>query len=485
MFSSLIIIIYTFAVGLIILYTIAQFSIFLSFLFKKNQLEVNNLDDKELPFVTVQLPIYNEKYVVERLLECITQLNYPKEKIEIQVLDDSTDESLAMNIQLVNKYKSQGIDIVHIHRTDRVNYKAGALKFGLETAKGSLIAIFDADFLPETNWLYSTIHYFNNLEVGVVQARWKHINRDYSILTYVQGMALDYHFVVEQSGRNKANHFINFNGTAGIWRKECIYDAGNWEGDTLTEDLDLSYRAQLKNWKFVYLENLETPSELPVTMSAVRTQQFRWNKGGAENFRKNIKLVFNSENISFLTKIQALAHLLNSSVFLCAFIVSIFSVGVLWVEQYYSPMNILLNIGTIIKFNIVFLFIVFYFTFRKVQSTKIKDFPKFCFQFMVFFPVILGLTFHNSLAVLEGYFNIKSEFIRTPKFNIQNNTDSWKGNKYLEKKISFVNYIEIFLVGYFSFGIFLAFYLQNYAFLAFHILLVLGYVTVIYKTLDE
>ena len=240
---------------------------------------------------------------MERLLDNISQLKYPSEKLEIQVLDDSTDESLESTAAKIKVLQEKGIDIHHICRTNRKGFKAGALKEGLEIAKGEFIAIFDADFLPKEDWLLQTVPYFKDDKIGVVQTRWSHINKKYSTLTKVQAFALDAHFTLEQVGRNSKGHFINFNGTAGIWRKKCIYDAGNWEGDTLTEDLDLSYRAQLKNWKFKYLENIETPAELPVVISATRSQQFRWNKGGAENFQKMIKQVLKTKHILSLIHI--------------------------------------------------------------------------------------------------------------------------------------------------------------------------------------
>ena len=206
----------------------------------------------------------------------------------------------------------------------------------MEIAKGEYIAIFDADFLPQHNWLYKTIPYFKDLEIGVVQTRWGHINKNYSLLTKVQAFALDAHFTLEQVGRNSKGHFINFNGTAGVWRRICILDAGNWEGDTLTEDLDLSYRAQLKSWKFKYLEDVETPAELPVVISAARSQQFRWNKGGAENFQKMARRVLKSNHVSSKTKIHSLLHLLNSTMFLNIFLVAILSIPILYIKNEYE-----------------------------------------------------------------------------------------------------------------------------------------------------
>ncbi|MGJ8733763.1 MAG: cellulose synthase family protein, partial [Cellulophaga sp.] len=325
--------IYSLALLLIFFYSLAQLNLLVNYLgYKRRNKEApkyNLLDAKEVPYVTIQLPIYNEEYVVERLLENIAKIEYPSNKLEIQVLDDSTDDSVIETARQIEALQETGLDIQHIRRTNRQGYKAGALKEGLISAKGDFIAIFDADFLPDSDWLKKTVIYFKDEEIGVVQTRWGHINRDYSVLTRIQAFALDAHFTLEQVGRNAKGHFINFNGTAGIWRKTCIIDAGNWEGDTLTEDLDLSYRAQLKNWKFKYLEDVETPAELPVVISAARSQQFRWNKGGAENFRKSVVSVVSAKNISFKTKFHGVMHLLNSSMFLCVFLVALLSIPML------------------------------------------------------------------------------------------------------------------------------------------------------------
>ena len=287
-----IIIVYTLALLVIFIYSLAQLNLLLNYIkSRKESDECPQFDftnEAEIPNVTVQLPIYNELYVVDRLLDNIAKLNYPKDKLEIQVLDDSTDESVKQTASKIRHLQQNGLDIKHIRRKNRTGFKAGALKEGLKTAKGDFIAIFDADFLPDENWLTKTIPYFKDQNIGVVQTRWGHINRDYSILTKIQAFALDFHFTMEQVGRNYKNHFINFNGTAGVWRKACIEDAGNWQGDTLTEDLDLSYRAQLKKWKFKYLEQVETPAELPVVISASRSQQFRWNKGASRKLSEVI-----------------------------------------------------------------------------------------------------------------------------------------------------------------------------------------------------
>ncbi|RKM87624.1 glycosyltransferase, partial [Aquimarina sp. BL5] len=315
-----IIVIYTVALLIIFLYSLAQLNLLFNYL-KSRKLDDNSptfdlSKEEETPYVTIQLPVYNELYVMERLLDNIALLEYPKDKLEIQVLDDSTDESVNTTATHIKQLQNTGLDIKHICREDRTGFKAGALKEGLKIAKGEFIAIFDADFLPGKKWLLQTIPYFKNDKIGVVQTRWGHINRDYSMLTKIQAFALDFHFTMEQVGRNYKDHFINFNGTAGVWRKKCIEDAGNWQGDTLTEDLDLSYRAQLKKWKFKYLEEVETPAELPVVISAARSQQFRWNKGAAENFQKLYWKMLKDKTVSIKTKFHSFFHLLNSSMFL-------------------------------------------------------------------------------------------------------------------------------------------------------------------------
>ena len=339
----IIITIYSLALILIFMYALAQLNLLFNYRSAQKKEDTSPKFDftnsKEIPKVTIQLPVYNEMYVMERLLDNIVTLEYPREKLEIQVLDDSSDESIVTTEKHIKRLQKTGINIQHIRRSNRQGFKAGALKEGLEIATGEFIAIFDADFLPQKDWLLQTIPYFKNAAIGVVQTRWGHINRNYSTLTKIQAFALDAHFTLEQVGRNSKGHFINFNGTAGVWRKECILDAGNWEGDTLTEDLDLSYRAQLKKWKFKYLENVKTPAELPVIISAARSQQFRWNKGGAENFQKMTKRVLSNKDISLKTKIHSVLHLLNSSMFLMILIVAILSIPMLYIKNEYSHLR--------------------------------------------------------------------------------------------------------------------------------------------------
>jgi cellulose synthase/poly-beta-1,6-N-acetylglucosamine synthase-like glycosyltransferase len=491
--ETTIIVIYSVALILIFMYALAQLNLLFNYLSsqkKKSQCAQFNLSNPdEIPFVTIQLPVYNEMYVMERLLDNIALLDYPKDKLEIQVLDDSTDETVKTTCKQINKLKQTGLDIVHITRTDRSGFKAGALKEGLETAKGEFIAIFDADFLPQKDWLQRTITFFKDTQIGVVQTRWGHINRNYSILTKIQAFALDAHFTLEQVGRNSKGHFINFNGTAGIWRKECIIDAGNWEGDTLTEDLDLSYRAQLKNWKFKYLEDVETPAELPVVISAARTQQFRWNKGGAENFRKMMWKVLKNENISAKTKVHGLLHLLNSTMFLSILVVAVLSIPMLYIKNEYAHLKIYFYVMSFFVISTIIFFICYWFMYKKAYGSGIKNFVQYIIMFLTFFSIAMGFSFQNSIAVLEGHLGKRSDFIRTPKFNINSLTDSWKNNKYLKKNISFNVIFEGLLMLYFGFGMYSAFIVGDqggdFGLFPFHLMLFLGFGYVFFKSLTS
>lgn len=485
--TYLIIVIYTVALLLIFFYSLAQLNLLVNYLGYKKRIQIapkfNLLDPREIPFVTIQLPIYNEEYVVERLLENIAKLEYPNSKLEIQVLDDSTDDSVIDTAKHIKALQETGLDIVHIRRENREGFKAGALKEGLKIAKGDFIAIFDADFMPAKDWLKKTVIYFKDSEIGVVQTRWGHINRNYSTLTRIQAFALDAHFTLEQVGRNAKGHFINFNGTAGIWRKECILDAGNWEGDTLTEDLDLSYRAQLKNWKFKYLEDVETPAELPVVISAARSQQFRWNKGGAENFRKSVWSVLSAKNISLKTKFHGVMHLLNSSMFLCVFIVAFLSIPMLYIKNMFPQLGWLFELTSFFILSTVILFVCYWFTYKSIQGSSFDNFVDYIKIFFTFFSVALGFSLHNSMAVLEGHMGKRSEFVRTPKFNINNLTDSWKGNKYLATKLSPNMILEALLMVYFLFGMYSAVPLNDFGLFPFHLMLFLGFGFVFFKSL--
>ncbi len=487
----LVIIIYTIAIVLIFMYALAQLNLLYNYLSSKKRREKCDTFDlsnpSEVPFVTVQLPVFNEMYVMERLLDNIALLDYPKDKLEIQVLDDSTDETVHTTKAHIEKLAATGLDIKHITRKNRVGFKAGALKEGLKIAKGEFIAIFDADFLPQPNWLKRTVPYFKNDEIGVVQTRWGHINRNYSLLTKIQAFALDAHFTLEQVGRNSKGHFINFNGTAGVWRKDCIIDAGNWEGDTLTEDLDLSYRAQLKNWKFKYLEDVETPAELPIVISAARSQQFRWNKGGAENFRKMLWRVIKSKNISVKTKVHGLLHLLNSSMFLSIFVVAVLSIPMLYIKNEYAHLRDYFYVMSFFIMSTIIFFVCYWFMYRNIYGSGFKRFFGYIGMFFTFFSIAMGFSLHNSIAVIEGHAGKKSEFVRTPKFNIRKFKDNWKNNKYLRKKMSSNVIIEGILMLYFAFGLYSAFIVGDqggdFGLFPFHLMLCIGFGYVFFKSI--
>jgi len=438
----------------------------------------------EWPRVTVQLPMYNEYYVVERLIDNIVRLDYPAEKLEIQVLDDSTDESLELARNKVKEYQEKGVDIKLMTRVKRHGYKAGALKDATPYAKGEFIAIFDADFLPHPDFLKKTIPHFSDCKVGVVQTRWGHINQDYSILTELQAFQLNVHFTVEQKGRASGNLMLQFNGTAGLWRTDTIIDAGGWEADTLTEDLDLSYRAQLKGWKVIFLEDIKSPAELPAKMEGLKSQQHRWMKGGAETAKKLLPQVWSSD-ISFVQKVHATVHLLGSSVFLCVFLVGVFSVPLLFLI---NPLQVDMSIMSIFLLSTLLISIVYYVAnVGKAweEKSKLKAIIKFLFIFPAFLALSMGLSFHNSLAVIQGYLGRKSAFIRTPKFNIKNLSDSFSKSRYANNKLSFVTVMEGLLALFFLTAIVLGITTGNMSFIIFHILLFFGYSTIFFLSVKH
>ena len=475
-------IVYSISLILVLFYSLSQLNLLWNYVQYKKKKEKHPLLDltkpESVPFITIQLPVFNELYVMERLLKCINQIEYPREKLEVQVLDDSTDESVELTRGLVEDLKIDGLDIVQIRRKNRVGFKAGALKEGLTSAKGEFIAIFDADFLPQSNWLLQTVSQFENEEIGVVQTRWSHINRDYSILTQVQAFALDAHFTLEQVGRNSKGHFMNFNGTAGVWRKTCILDAGNWEGDTLTEDLDLSYRAQLKNWKFKYLEDVETPSELPVVMSSIRSQQFRWNKGGAENFQKMAKRVIISKEVKSSSKIHSILHLLNSTMFLNVFFMGVLSIPMLYIKNEWGHLSLYFDLSSFFIVSTIIFFCCYWVLYRYMKGGGLMNFMEYIKIFFTFYTIAMGFSYHNSLAVLEGHRGKRSDFIRTPKFNIKTLKDSWGKNKYTTKKISKNVIVEGALALYFLFGMYSAFIVGkegDFGLFPFHLMLFIGF----------
>ncbi len=486
--SNSILIIYFFCLILIFLFSISQAYLVYHYLKSKKQKNKKLfLLNRKLPKVTIQLPIYNEIYVIERLFKKVSELKYPKKLLQIQVLDDSDDQSTELIIKLIKNYKSKGIKFEHITRSEREGFKAGALKNGLKSASGEFIAIFDADFMPDPNWLKKIIPYFENKKIGLIQTRWGHLNKSYSILTKVQAFALDIHFTLEQVGRNIKNHFMNFNGTAGIWRKKCIIDSGNWEGDTLTEDLDLSFRAQLKGWKFKYIEHVVTPAELPITINAVKSQQYRWNKGGAENFQKIFWKLVKSKSININTKIIALIHLLSSSMFLNVFIVSCLSVPLLILNKTGNKIDWFLNFSSIFILSTIILFIC-YWIIHKINFGKgFKSFLNYSKNFILFLTVISGFSCHNSIAVLNGHLRKKSSFIRTPKFNIKSLNNTLNQNVYSKKSIPFNFLFDLFFTFYFFLSLCITFFINDGSFnlFPFHLILFIGYLYIVIISLKS
>lgn len=472
----------TYFLALSILFAFGIHGLVILYYYKKTRDDKHPKQDmpEVVPVVTVQLPIFNEVYVVERLIRSVCSIDYPKDKLEIQVLDDSTDDTIDLSQRIVDEYCAKGIDIKLIHRVDRTGYKAGALKAGLEVARGEFIAIFDADFVPNKNFLKETVPNFNNPKIGMVQTRWEHINEEYSFLTRAQALALDGHFVLEQQVRNKAGFFINFNGTAGIWRKECIIDAGNWQADTLTEDLDLSYRAQLKGWKFLYLNDVTSPAELPADINALKTQQFRWTKGAVETAKKLLPKVFKSD-IPFKVKLECFVHLSSNIVFPFIVLVAILNVPIVLIkntiegfDQYYSTMSIfvLASIST-------FLFYTF------AQKAIHLDWRNRLMLFPVFLAGSMGLAVNNTKAVLEALIGKKSGFTRTPKGGIIKSTDDWKSKKYVQKRISGLVVFELLLTLYFFAGILISLFYMEIAAIPFQIMFFIGFGTIGYMSLKH
>ena len=479
--GSLIMIIYCGALAAITIYCLIQFH--LLFYYKRKVLGVDTPAgfevDSDQPFVTIQLPIYNEMYVVKRLLESITNLDYPKDKFEIHILDDSTDQTSEILVPEVKKYRDEGFIIEHITRGDRKGYKAGALQSAMPRARGEFIAIFDADFLPKTDFLKQTLAYFQNPSVGVVQTRWEHLNQNYSLLTRVQAFQLNVHFTVEQLGRRKGDLLLQFNGTAGVWRKSTIDDAGGWEADTLTEDLDLSYRAQLKGWQIVYLEDVTSPAELPAEMSGLKSQQFRWMKGGAETAKKMLPTIWKS-GLSLRQKLHASAHLLGSTVFLAVFVIGVFSVPLAYFIQ---PLNIDQDYFIIFLTGLVAIFIIYYVANVEVvwkSEPRLRTIGKFVFLFPLFLALSMGLSLHNSLAVIQGYIGKKSPFVRTPKFALSDLSDKLTSKKYFKASFDMVTFFEGLFFLYFTAGFLWGIYAEENTFVLFHLILAIGYGLIFY-----
>jgi cellulose synthase/poly-beta-1,6-N-acetylglucosamine synthase-like glycosyltransferase len=406
-------------------YGIHRYFIIYLFLKHRKREPIPPAQFKQLPKVTMQLPIFNEVYVVERLLRSVSELDYPRDLLQIQVLDDSTDDTREMTAKLVDALRHRGFNVQLIHRVDRTGFKAGALAVGLDSADGEFLCILDADFVPQPDLLRRTIHFFTDPKIGMIQTRWGHLNRGYSLLTRVQAMFLDGHLLLEQTARSRSGRFFNFNGTAGLWRRTCIEEAGGWQHDTLCEDLDLSYRAQLAGWKFIFLPHVVTPAELPVDMTGFKSQQHRWTKGSIQTCKKLLPTIWRSK-LPFAIKLEATGHLLSNFAYLllaCLCVLLHPSVGGPqggWLRTLLIDVPIFLAASVSVA--------VFYICAQRELH------PRTWLKEILFLPCLLalgiGLSLNNARAVLEALVNHKSDFTRTPKYGIERKSQRWRGCKY-------------------------------------------------------
>src|SRR5215203_927802 len=440
-----------------------------SYIKHKDQVPVAAGRFEALPSVTIQLPVYNEMYVVDRLVETVCQMDYPRDRFEVQVLDDSTDETRSVAELAVRRAALQDIDIKYIHRDDRSGYKAGALEAGMQQASGEFIAIFDADFIPPADFLLRTIHHFTDPKVGMVQARWGHINQDYSLLTRIQSILLDGHFVLEHGGRNRAGHFFNFNGTAGIWRRAAIIDGGGWQHDTLTEDLDLSYRTQLRGWRFVFLPDLIAPAEVPVEMNSFKSQQHRWAKGSIQTCLKLLPRILRS-NVPLHVKAEAFFHLTANFNYPLMCVLSVLMAPAMVIRYnmgWYEMLLIDVPLFFAATASVANFYMVCQRELHKDWITRAKYLP-----FLM--SIGIGLAVNNTRAVFEALFNQQSEFARTPKYRIEAQADEWIGKTYRQ---SFVvqPMIEMALGLYFTATVFYALANGIYGTLPFLMLFQVGF----------
>jgi cellulose synthase/poly-beta-1,6-N-acetylglucosamine synthase-like glycosyltransferase len=424
----------------------------------------------ELPRITVQLPIYNEQFVVDRLIEACCNLDYPPDKLEIQVLDDSTDETKDVAEAIVQRYRALGHNIVYLHRTDRTGFKAGALQEGMKVCSGEFIAIFDADFVPPRDWLLRVIHHFAEPNIGMVQTRWAHLNRSYSFLTQVEAILLDGHFILEHGARARSGLFFNFNGTAGMWRRCVIDQAGGWQHDTLTEDTDLSYRAQILGWKFKYLQDVACPAELPIEMTAFKTQQQRWAKGLIQVSKKILPKVFRSD-VPLRVKIEAWYHLTANISYPLMIVLSVLLMPAMIIRFYQGWWEMLW-----IDFP---LFLASTFSIGSFYLVSQKElFPRRWMRTFFYMPFLMalgiGLTITNSIAVMEAVFGIQSAFKRTPKYSVRKKGEKSQASKY-RKRLGIIPMIELAIGGYFVLCIWYACANQNFFTVPFLLLFVVGY----------
>jgi cellulose synthase/poly-beta-1,6-N-acetylglucosamine synthase-like glycosyltransferase len=447
---------------------------YLVYLYLKHKDESPQPADPDFPppLVTIQLPIYNEMYVADRLIQAVCRIDYPKELLEIQVLDDSADDTRQVAELAVRRAAAQGFDITYIHRTDRSGFKAGALDAGLRVARGRFVAIFDADFVPPREFLRRAVPYFSDPKVGMVQARWGHINQDYSLLTKVQAILLDAHFVLEHGGRNRSGRFFNFNGTAGIWRREAIEDAGGWQHDTLTEDLDLSYRAQLAGWQFLFLADLVAPAEVPVEMNAFKSQQHRWAKGSIQTCIKVLPSILRS-HVPLRVKAEAFFHLTANFNYVLMSVLSLLMFPAMVIRYnmgWYEMLLIDVPLFAAATLSVSNFYIVCQREIYDDWVSRLKYVP-----FLM--SIGIGLSVNNTRAVIEALLDKKTEFARTPKYGIEHESDDWVSKKY-RQSVALQPLVELALGLYFTATVFYALANQIYGTVPFLVLFQVGFLYV-------
>ena len=468
--ETLILVLYFFVLSILAIYGWHRYYLVYLYMKHKGNAPKPLPEPATLPVVTVQLPIYNEMYVADRLIGAVCDMDYPKELLEIQVLDDSTDETAEIAELAVRRHAARGFNIQYMHRVDRCGFKAGALEAGLKKATGEFIAIFDADFVPPKPFLKQTLPYFeSDPNIGMVQARWGHINADYSLLTKIQSILLDAHFVLEHGGRNRAGCFFNFNGTAGVWRRAAIASAGGWQHDTLTEDLDLSYRAQLKGWRFVFLPDVVSPAEVPVEMNSFKSQQHRWAKGSIQTCLKLMPRILGSQQ-PFAVKAEAFFHLSANFNYLLMSVLSVLMFPAMLV-RYNMGWTETLLIDVPLFFAATFSIGNFYVVSQRELYADWRQRLKYL-PFLM--SIGIGLCVNNSRAVIEAMFGKQSEFARTPKYGIERQSDEWVGKRY-HQTVGLQPMIELALGLYFTWTVFYALTNQIYPTLPFLMLFQIGF----------
>ncbi|PYR61497.1 MAG: glycosyl transferase family 2 [Acidobacteria bacterium] len=468
--ETLILVLYFFVLSILAIYGWHRYYLVYLYMKHRDRAPKPAPEIREWPPVTIQLPIYNEMYVADRLIDAVCEMDYPRDLLEIQVLDDSTDETREIAELAVRRHAARGFDIAYLHRVDRRGYKAGALEAGLKASRGRFIAIFDADFVPPKDFLRRTLpHFFTSDRIGMVQARWGHINYDYSLLTRIQSILLDAHFVLEHGARHRGGCFFNFNGTAGVWRREAIDTAGGWQHDTLTEDLDLSYRAQLLGWKFVFLSDLVSPAEVPVEMNSFKSQQHRWAKGSIQTCVKLLPRILRSKQ-PLRVKAEAFFHLSANFNYLLMSLLSVLMFPAMWVRYNMGWTEMLVidvPLFAAATLSVCNFYVVCQRELYPDWRSRLKYLP-----FLM--SIGIGLCVNNSRAVLEAIFGKETEFARTPKYGIERESDEWVGKKY-HQSVGVQPLIELGLGLYFTGTVFYALANQIYGTLPFLMLFQIGF----------